>query len=208
MASSVSRARLESQLARRALPVLPLRPGQVEQRTHDDTRRATLSFFAALGAATGKVTGRCYPRHRGREFLSFPHEIERNVPTKTVATRPTSRLSLARSSRGSRPISPRMEKSSTSTSMAPLSSPRARTAYGEASPARRTGSPYTSTPSTPSSPRSPKAASRLPTRRSSAASQSKFCRPCSTAALARLSQLEQVGGEFWDWEGGKSESVQ
>jgi transposase len=39
-----------------------------------------LDLFAALDAATGKVIGRCYPRHRGREFLSFLREIERNVP--------------------------------------------------------------------------------------------------------------------------------
>jgi hypothetical protein len=37
-------------------------------------------LFAALDAATGKVIGRCHPRHRGREFLSFLREIERNVP--------------------------------------------------------------------------------------------------------------------------------
>jgi transposase len=39
-----------------------------------------LTLFAALDAATGKVIGRCYPRHRRRKFLSFLHEIERNVP--------------------------------------------------------------------------------------------------------------------------------
>jgi hypothetical protein len=46
----------------------------------DYTRHGTLTLFAALDAATGKVIGRCYPRHRGREFLSFLREIERNVP--------------------------------------------------------------------------------------------------------------------------------
>jgi len=39
-------------------------------------------LFAALDAATGKVIGRCYPRHRGREFLS---EIERHVPPELEA---------------------------------------------------------------------------------------------------------------------------
>jgi hypothetical protein len=28
-----------------------------------------------------EIIGRCYPRHRGREFLSFLREIERNVPS-------------------------------------------------------------------------------------------------------------------------------
>ena len=58
-----------------------MRPGQIERRTHDYTRHGTLTLFAALDAATGKVVGRCYPRHRGREFLSFLREIERNVPS-------------------------------------------------------------------------------------------------------------------------------
>ena len=57
-----------------------MRPGQIERRTHDYARHGTLSLFAALDAATGKVIGRGYPRHRGREFLSFLREIERNVP--------------------------------------------------------------------------------------------------------------------------------
>ena len=64
----------------RSQPLLPMRPGQVERRTHDYTRHGTLTLFAALDAATGKIIGRCYTRHRGREFLSFLREIERNVP--------------------------------------------------------------------------------------------------------------------------------
>jgi transposase len=64
----------------RSQPLLPMRPGQIERRTHDYTRHGTLTLFAALNAATGKIIGRCYPRHRGREFLSFLREIERNVP--------------------------------------------------------------------------------------------------------------------------------
>ena len=64
----------------RTQPLLPMRPGQIERRTHDYTRHGTLSLFAALDIATGKVIGRCYPRHRGREFMNFLHQIERNVP--------------------------------------------------------------------------------------------------------------------------------
>jgi hypothetical protein len=48
----------------RTQPLLPMRPGQVERRTHDYTRHGTLSLFAALDAAAGTVIGRCYPRHR------------------------------------------------------------------------------------------------------------------------------------------------
>ena len=64
----------------RTQPLLPMRPGQVERRSHDYTRHGTLSLFAALDAASGKVIGKCFARHRGREFLAFLREIEGNVP--------------------------------------------------------------------------------------------------------------------------------
>lgn len=64
----------------RTQPLLPMRPGQAERRSHDYTRHGTLSLFAALDVATGKVIGKCFPRHRGREFLRFLREIESNVP--------------------------------------------------------------------------------------------------------------------------------
>lgn len=63
----------------RTQPLLPLRPGQVERRTHDYTRHGTLSLFAALEAATGKIIGRCFARHRAREFRAFLNTIEANV---------------------------------------------------------------------------------------------------------------------------------
>lgn len=65
----------------RTQPLLPMRPGQVERRSHDYTRHGTLSLFAALNVATGKVIGKCFQRHRGGEFLKFLREIESNVPT-------------------------------------------------------------------------------------------------------------------------------
>lgn len=64
----------------RTQPVLPLRPGQVERRTHDYVRHGTTSLFAALNAATGDVIGKCYKRHRAVEFKRFLNEIERHVP--------------------------------------------------------------------------------------------------------------------------------
>ena len=64
----------------RTQPLLPMRPGQAERRSHDYTRHGTLSLFAALDTATGKVIGKCFARHRSREFLSFLREIEGNVP--------------------------------------------------------------------------------------------------------------------------------
>jgi transposase len=65
----------------RTQPLLPMRPGQVERRTHDYTRHGTLSLFAALDAATGRVIGKCFARHRAREFRAFLNVIEANVPT-------------------------------------------------------------------------------------------------------------------------------
>ena len=39
----------------RTRPLLPMRPGQVERRTHDYLRHGTTSLFAALDTRTGKV---------------------------------------------------------------------------------------------------------------------------------------------------------
>ena len=64
----------------RSQPLLPMRPGQIAKRTHDYKRHGTTSLFAALDIATGKVIGKCYPRHRAIEFRKFLDEIEANVP--------------------------------------------------------------------------------------------------------------------------------
>jgi len=64
----------------RSQPLLPMRPGQIERRTHDYQRHGTTSLFAALDIATGAVIGRCYPRHRASEFRRFLDEIEKAVP--------------------------------------------------------------------------------------------------------------------------------
>lgn len=64
----------------RSQPLLPMRPGQVERRTHDYVRHGTTSLFAALNIKSGKVIGECYRRHRAREFRKFLDTIEANVP--------------------------------------------------------------------------------------------------------------------------------
>ena len=66
----------------RSQPILPMRPGQAERRTHDYYRHGTTSLFAALDVATGKVIGRCQPQHRHQEFLRFLDQIEREVPAE------------------------------------------------------------------------------------------------------------------------------
>ena len=55
----------------RSAPLLPMRPGQIERRTHDYTRHGTTSLFAALELQTGKVLGECHRRHRSVEFRKF-----------------------------------------------------------------------------------------------------------------------------------------
>ena len=64
----------------RTQPVLPMLPGMPERRTHDYRRHGTTSLFAALDVATGAVIGKCYRRHRAREFLDFLKVIDRNIP--------------------------------------------------------------------------------------------------------------------------------
>jgi transposase len=64
----------------RSQPLLPMRPGQAERRTHDYRRHGTTSLFAALDVKTGEVIGECHRRHRSREFRQFLDTIEANVP--------------------------------------------------------------------------------------------------------------------------------
>ena len=64
----------------RTAPLLPLRPGLPERRTHDYRRHGTTTLFAALNTLTGKVIGECLPRHRGKEFVKFLSQLEQQVP--------------------------------------------------------------------------------------------------------------------------------
>ena len=63
----------------RSQPVLPMRPGQPERRTHDYVRHGTTSLFAALDVATGKILGRIHRRHRTIEFRKFLDAIDATV---------------------------------------------------------------------------------------------------------------------------------
>ena len=60
--------------------MLPLRPGQIERRTHDYKRHGTASLYAAFDIASGEVMGRVTRRHRAKEFLAFLRQIDRAVP--------------------------------------------------------------------------------------------------------------------------------
>jgi transposase len=68
----------------RTQPGLPLKPGRCGTMTHDYKRHGTTTLFAALNVLTGKVFGRCMPRHTHQEFIKFLNAVERAVPAGKI----------------------------------------------------------------------------------------------------------------------------
>ncbi|HEY5223842.1 MAG TPA: IS630 family transposase [Microbacteriaceae bacterium] len=68
----------------RTAPMLPMRIGDTEKRTHDYKRHGTTTLFAALEIATGQVTGAVKPKHRRQEFLSFLRQLNRAYPQQDL----------------------------------------------------------------------------------------------------------------------------
>ena len=66
----------------RTQPMLPMRPGQLERRTHDYKRHGTTSLFAALELKTSRVIGQLRRRHRSQKFRQFLDLIEAQVPAE------------------------------------------------------------------------------------------------------------------------------
>ena len=66
----------------RTQPMLQLRPGQIERRTHDYKRNGITSLYAAFNILTGEVIGRVTDRHRAKEFLDFIRQVEKATPKK------------------------------------------------------------------------------------------------------------------------------
>jgi len=64
----------------RTAPVLPLRPGLPERRTHDYVRAGTTNLYAALDVASGRVISEMTERHRAEEFRRFLNLVNRSVP--------------------------------------------------------------------------------------------------------------------------------
>jgi transposase len=64
----------------RTQPLLPIRPGQVERRTHDYQRHGTTSLFAALELKSSHVISQLHRRHRSLEFRKFLDLIDAQVP--------------------------------------------------------------------------------------------------------------------------------
>jgi transposase len=59
----------------RTQPMLPLKPGSVERRTHDYRRHGVVDLYAALEVATGRVVGDCRDSHNGQDFLAFLNQV-------------------------------------------------------------------------------------------------------------------------------------
>lgn len=64
----------------RTQPSLPMKEGRPGTVTHDYKRNGTTTLFAALNTLTGKVIGKCFPRHRHEEFIAFLKLIDKETP--------------------------------------------------------------------------------------------------------------------------------
>jgi transposase len=68
------------QALNRTQPLLPLKFGHPECRTHDYERNGTTTLFAALNVATGEVVGKCKKAHKHQDFLDFLKIIDETYP--------------------------------------------------------------------------------------------------------------------------------
>jgi transposase len=72
------------QALNRTQPILPMRPGLPSRMTHDYERNGTTSLFAALEVASGRVHGRCFPKHTHVEFVAFLDSLARTYPHREI----------------------------------------------------------------------------------------------------------------------------
>src|SRR6202158_2107104 len=63
-------------------PVLPLSPGRAERHGFEYYRHGTLSLYAALDTAAGRVHGKPAARHTSREFVAFLQEVVSLCPPR------------------------------------------------------------------------------------------------------------------------------
>jgi transposase len=63
-------------------PVLPLSPGRAERHGFEYYRHGTLSLYAALDTASGRVHGKTAARHTSREFVAFLNEVVSLCPRR------------------------------------------------------------------------------------------------------------------------------
>jgi transposase len=72
------------QALERTQPILPLRPGLPERQTHDNERHGTTTLFAALNVTSGKVIGKCTPRHKAEDYVDFLKVLDKEAPKGKV----------------------------------------------------------------------------------------------------------------------------
>lgn len=65
----------------RTQPLLPMRPGQIERRTHDYKHNGPVPLYAALEVQAGRVISRIEERHRSREFIAFMNQLLHAYPS-------------------------------------------------------------------------------------------------------------------------------
>src|ERR1700739_3061209 len=63
-------------------PVLPLSPGRAERHGFEYHRHGTLSLYAALDTASGRVHGKTAAPHTSREFVAFLKEVVSLCPRR------------------------------------------------------------------------------------------------------------------------------
>jgi transposase-like protein len=65
----------------RTAPLPPMRPGQIERRTHDYKRHGTTSLFAALDTQSGSIIGQTRQLHRSGENNTLAMLVRRDGET-------------------------------------------------------------------------------------------------------------------------------
>src|ERR1700758_1742998 len=66
----------------RLAPILPMSPGRVERHGFEYYRHGTLSLYAALDTATGRVHGKTAARHTSQDFITFLNEVVALCPPR------------------------------------------------------------------------------------------------------------------------------
>jgi len=59
---------------------LPMSPGRAERQGFEYVRHGTLSLYAALAVATGRVEGKTAARHTSAEFITFLEQVRKTAP--------------------------------------------------------------------------------------------------------------------------------
>jgi hypothetical protein len=63
-------------------PILPLSPGRAERHGFEYYRHGTVSLYAALETATGRVHGKTAARHTSNGFVAFLKEVVALCPPR------------------------------------------------------------------------------------------------------------------------------